>query len=584
MTTGVRERSHVLIFVILAAAVFVLALFRIMNYDIWFLFKTGELILQTGAVPTSDPFSYTSFGTPWTMHEWLFCVLAELVRRYLGLELLIVLKAIAVAAGFTLILAAAAIRAKLNRDALVATASLLVLAACASRFRFDVMPDIFTFVGIAGTILLVELFYAGRRKWLLLLPPLTLVWANVQAGAVIGPIYLWLRLGCDTVSSRFGREHAPNRPPAALPLLLAALASTAALFVNPYGLRILNLAHAVLWEHRVGGSISVLEWTPPDLRFQLFWVLLAAVWALFVTNIRKCRLLDVAEILLGTALALSARRFIPTFFLLATPAVGRMLARGPLFLGDGAPRWRASKIALVAGPLLAGICVAATLIYHGAFVPGLGVNLGAYPAGGVNFVIKHNISGNMYNSHRFGGYIIFRTYPGRRVFIDGRNVEHKALWEKFAKEPFERIADEYGIDYAILDYVYDSRRQEFSAQSARAASLAPGSPSAQRLLDWWNRHAGWHLVFWDDNCAVYVDGSEKFREVRDQFEYEFLDPAAPGFGYLIGCLADKNTRPLVIEEAERAVSQSPDAISCQALRAWILSSPTAPAPGASRGD
>jgi len=369
-----------------------------------------------------------------------------------------------------------------------------------------------------------------------------------------------------------------------IPLLLAALACTTALFVNPYGVRILNFAHAVLWEHRVGGSISVLEWTPPDLRLNLFWVLLAAVWALFVTNVRRCRLLDAAEILLGTALALSARRFIPIFFLLATPAVGRMIARGSLFVRDGASRSRALKIARAAGPLLAGVCVATTLIYHGAFVPGVGVNLGAYPAGGVNFVIKHNISGNMYNSHWFGGYIIFHTYPDRKVFIDGRNVEHKALWEKFAKEPFEQIADEYGIDYAILDYMHDSRSREFSVQSVRAASRASGSPSAQRLLDWWNRHAGWHLVFWDDNCAVYVDGSEKFREVRDQFEYKFLDPAAPGFGYLIGFLADKNTRALVIEEAERAVSQSPDAISCRALRAWLLSCQTVAAPGASQED
>jgi len=570
MRTGVESRSHAIILTSLAAAVFVLALFRIASYDIWFLFKTGELILDTGAVPTSDPFSYTSFGETWIMHEWLFCVLAELFRRHLGLELLVILKAIAVAGAFVLVFCATAIRAELKRDALMAIGSFLVFAACASRFRFVTRPHIVNFLGLAAVILIVELFYAGRRKWLILLPPLTLVWVNMQAGAIIGPAYLWLRLGCDVVSSRVGRKRDANPSPGVRPLLLAALISSGVLLVNPYGLRVFDFVVDALREHGAGGGISVMEWTTPDLRFKLFWVLFAAVWAVFLTNIRRCRLSDAAELLLATALALLARRYIPVFFLLATPAIGRIIAQWRLFSRGGESRSRAAKIALIAGSVLAGVCVAATLLNHGAFVPGVGVNLGAYPAGGVNFVLKRDIAGSMYNSHRFGGYIIFNTYPGRKVFIDGRNVVHKALWQKFAEQPFEQIADGYGIDYAILDYRLDSRRREFSAQSARAASRAPGSASAQRLLDWWNRHNGWHLVFWDDNCAVYVDGSEKFQDVRDQFEYEFLDPASPGFGYLIGHLANERTRALVIDEAERAVSQSPNALSCRALYAWLV--------------
>ena len=571
MISAARPRSFAIVLVLMAAAVFALALFRIASYDIWFLLKTGELILDTGAVPTSDPFSYTSFGEPWIMHEWLFCVLAELVRRHLGLELLVVLKAIAVAAAFALIFYAAAIRAKFRRDALTAIASFLVLAACASRFRFLARPHVVNFVGLAATVLVVELFFAGRRKWLILLPPLMLVWVNTQAGAIIGPAYLWLRLGCDAASSRFGGRPKPGSGSDLRALLLVALVSSGVLLLNPYGLSVFDFVVAALWEHGAGGGISVMEWTPPDARFKLFWVLFAVVWGVFLTNIKKCRLSDAAEILLATGLALLARRYIPIFFLLATPATGRIISQWLLFSKDGPPRLRAVRIGLVAGPLLAAACVATTLLNHGAFIPGVGVNLGAFPAGGVEFVVQHNISGNMYNSHRFGGYIIFMTYPDRRVFVDGRNVVHKELWKKFAVEPFERIADEYGIDYAILDLGYDSRFREFSAQSVRGAAQSPASPTAKRLLDWWNRHDGWHLVFWDDNCAVYVDGSEKFRDVRDQFEYEFLDPASPGLGYLIGYLANEGTRALVIDEAERAVNQSPNAISCRALYAWLIS-------------
>ena len=157
------------------------------------------------------------------------------------------------------------------------------------------------------------------------------------------------------------------------------------------------------------------------------------------------------------------------------------------------------------------------------------------------------------------------------MFIDGRNVVHKACWKEFTKRSFVEIADDYGIDYAIVDYTYDSRRKAFSAQLARALSAAPSSsPAEAEWLDWWRRHNGWHLVFWDNNCAVYVDGSEKFQEVREDYEYKILDPAAAGPGYLSGYLADDRTRQRALEEAQRAVSQSPGALSCRLLFASML--------------
>jgi len=552
-------------------AVFSLALFRIVNYDIWFLLKAGDLILETGRVPTSDPFSYTSLGTPWVMHEWLFCVIAELVRRHLGLALLVVLKAIIVAAAFSIALTAATIRTKLGSGAMIVTATFVALGACASRFRFLARPHVVNFAGLAVFLLVLELFYINRRKWLLLLPPVTLVWANMQAGAIIGPAYLWLMFGSDLVSAKFGRQPKPKADHGGRrALFLVALASTGALFVNPYGLRILDFATAAIAEHGAGGGISVMEWTTPGVRFKLFWALFAVVWVVFLGSIGRWRMRDALALLFASSLAVMARRYVPIFFLLVTPSVGHIASQWSVFAQDARWRSRARLLLQIAAVGAFAICMVATFARPSAFVPGVGVNLGAYPVGGVNFIVKHNIYGNMYNSHRFGGYIIFRTYPGRKVFIDGRNVVHKSLWEKFATEPFEQIADEYRVDYALLDYKFDSRRRQFSAQSVRRAAMPPRSAQAERLLAWWRRHNGWHLVFWDDICAVYVDGSDKFQAVRRRFEYRFIDPTVSNPVYLAGYLSNARTRKLVLDEARRAIRQSPNSASCRILYDWVV--------------
>src|SRR5581483_4305195 len=44
---------------------------RLSDPDLWWHLKTGALIAATRHVPTTDPFSYTAAGRPWTAHEWL---------------------------------------------------------------------------------------------------------------------------------------------------------------------------------------------------------------------------------------------------------------------------------------------------------------------------------------------------------------------------------------------------------------------------------------------------------------------------------------------------------------------------------
>jgi hypothetical protein len=75
--------------------------------DLWWHLRTGELILERGAVPTADPFSFTAAGAPWVDHEWGAEVLFAGVFRLAGGRGLVALRALLLAAALTLLAALA---------------------------------------------------------------------------------------------------------------------------------------------------------------------------------------------------------------------------------------------------------------------------------------------------------------------------------------------------------------------------------------------------------------------------------------------------------------------------------------------
>jgi hypothetical protein len=58
--------------VLLVAAGALAGAFRLRSYDLFWHLATGKHILESGAVPRGDPFSFTAAGAPWVDHSWLF--------------------------------------------------------------------------------------------------------------------------------------------------------------------------------------------------------------------------------------------------------------------------------------------------------------------------------------------------------------------------------------------------------------------------------------------------------------------------------------------------------------------------------
>ena len=72
--------------------------------DIGWHIRTGELILATHSLPRTDPFSSTMQGQPWFAWEWLYDLLLGILHQACGLNGVVWLCALLVAAIFVLLL------------------------------------------------------------------------------------------------------------------------------------------------------------------------------------------------------------------------------------------------------------------------------------------------------------------------------------------------------------------------------------------------------------------------------------------------------------------------------------------------
>src|ERR1700686_2551892 len=72
--------------------------------DIGWHIRTGELILATHSLPRTDPFSSTMQGQPWFAWEWLYDILLGILHRDGGLNGVVWLCGLLVAAIFALLL------------------------------------------------------------------------------------------------------------------------------------------------------------------------------------------------------------------------------------------------------------------------------------------------------------------------------------------------------------------------------------------------------------------------------------------------------------------------------------------------
>lgn len=453
---------------LLGLAMFALAAFSpavLNDGDTWSHLATGEWILQHGAVPRADPFSFTFPGAPWTAHEWFSEVLFAVVFRAMGWSGVVLLTG--AAAGLATFIMANRAARDLTGIALLVVAALgasLIAPGLLARPHILALPVLA--VWTCGLLAARE----RARAPSLWLAALMTLWANLHGGfafglALIAPFALeaWLaapREGRLAVVRDWG---------------LFALLSLGAALLTPFGvegllfpLRLVGIAHLA----------DIGEWRPENFAHPgPMEIALLALLALALTRPIKVPLARTAILVGLIHMSLQHSRHETLLAILAP-----MLLAEPIACALGAAAAAPAR-RLPRGPLLAAAAIALTLSGVRLALPIARADAATAPIAAVGAVPGPLRDRPALNAYGFGGYLI---WAGVRPFIDGR----ADMYGDAFLELYGRIA---GGDADALNATLQ--------RDAIAWTIFPPGAAVVALMD---REPGWRRLYADRFAVVHV--------------------------------------------------------------------------------
>jgi hypothetical protein len=551
--TANHPRVPTLILIAAALAGAVLGLFEIANTSIGWHLASGDWIIQNRAFLDADPFSFTSGGAPWIDHEWLFQVAVSIIDSVAGPTGLVALRA-SISAAIALFLLVVGIR-----NGLSPAAALVLSLACVAgaRGRFFVRPELVTLL-IVPTAVWLFLRRAQRSPlaWLPALAGLMVVGANAHGGALVVPPLLAGILVAEVAQMALDRQWRPETLFSGLGGIAAAAAS---LLINPYGWRLfsvpIHLNRLVSLDH-----IPNPEWiSPTPIQAPALFAALTAV--VIVLALRERRLVYWALLLMATALALRHIRNVGLFFVLM-----------PLFVSPALATWRTlttkgrdDEMVQRRSNALAMVAIS-VLVLSLAITPrprfGCGFADGYYPDSACSFLDAEGLPrSQLYNDVNFGGYLIRRYGPERRVFQDDRNEIHESLlrriWEIFQASDvaaWSEMLAGYDADTALVRY-----HPPISVFNPAGKALG-----VRGFSTLWFPATDWALVYWDDVAMVFVHRREASTEWLERHEYRAIRP--DDLSELAKRVAsDAGFRAEVTRELERAFRSNQDSLRARAI-------------------
>lgn len=427
-------------------------LFPVTDPDIWWHLRTGEFLTGYGPplpedsvtrtwlglrFPVNDPFSYTA-TEPWRIYAWLPEILYYGIWRLWGLPGVQVL--------YSLMLALFSWRfwkflAHLNPRPSLCFAFTLLATYGVGRVA-GVRPQLFSYLFLFETVSAILLHARGVGSRILWLPLIFLAWSNCHILFPLGLFFVGIYLSGRMVMERKQVGPETRRLGAILGI------SVACCLINPYGVNIFSEVFRQmddwLWMH-------ITELFPPNPRDPAtlplyFLAALSAVW--FSVWGRELVLWEWALILGSFYLSFSAVKFIPIPFIVALP----------IFYSHGKfekftrmeefrlPPWMILAVLVIALPGLIMIHANKKTEFY-------------YPAGAVAYLLDHPQEGNMAGHYNHGGYLIWKLWPQKKVFIDGRaqifsadfltNSYGALTLEKCGPGVLEKVLDRFDITHVL---------------------------------------------------------------------------------------------------------------------------------------
>lgn len=487
-------------------------LYPITDADIFWHLASGREMLSSKAFLYSDPFLYTTSVTiPWVNLHWLFQMVMYIAASAGGYPALLIIKMTTVS------LAAWCLFSLFPRNkAAVFGALLFALAVYGQRYLVPLRPGIVSLLFTAIMIVVCEKFRQTKKLHFAAATVLVqIAWVNCQGLFLIGPAIAGAyALGAvvnrylqrTTVSATFTGNGLPVV--IVLPFILIA-----ASLVNPYGVHSLDLAsklfsriapvHSNLFSLKIAENTPLLSMAGGGQRFYVAIVGAGALLLTVLAALQVRRGVRVDLLLLacaGFGLAFMAQRNGILFTFFSLPLLLHLLS----LLKP--PQKKVVGVMAKLFVLLAALAVLAAVVRHTKMliVWPHALSPFSHPLKSAEYLDKHQSEGNVFNADRYGGYLLWKLYPGCKVSSDTRLVLRNEAWfrEYLSMVNDPELFDEYAARWNITRVVLP---------------LAPVYLYYQ-LAGYLYRHPDWSLVLYTGSEALFEKKGERGGNISLQLD------------------------------------------------------------------
>ena len=148
-----------------------------------------------------------------------------------------------------------------------------------------------------------------------------------------------------------------------------------------------------------------------------------------------------------------------------------------------------------------------------------------FPAGAADFILQNHVAGPLFNTWEDGGYLIWRLWPGQRVFIDGRALSESA------DRDFKEILYNLGSDTSHVVGPRAELLQRYGIQTVLTNTFEYVTGAIYPLALALAASPDWQLVYGDTRSLVFARAAQadpstvpgKLRRVLDHMDEECAD-------------------------------------------------------------
>jgi hypothetical protein len=413
-------------------------------------------------------------GLPLTPHEWLAQVTFALAYRMAGLDGVVIFCALLISVTFLLVFRQALLQSKM----LLLSLGITILAAAAASIHWLARPHLFTMLFTVIWIGELEKWRTtGRWRWWLLLI-LMLVWVNIHGAFIVG-LVIWFIYLIDHIYSKLDQRLSNNSQSIQTDnqnknssltrmFALVGIALILVTFLNPVGWRIWETTFGFLQNQYLVSH--TIEYQSPDFQQISAWPFLAMIClSILLLSLRRSKVALAAVLLLTcwTAFGLISARNIAIYAVVCAPFLAGISA-SIVYESEITKQIKNfdQRLSIVDRNLVGYLWPVVSVLVFGIVILS-GSNLDSsrignnfsknvFPVEAVDWILKQPDQGRVFNYFPWGGYILYRSWPQQRVFIDGQTDFYgEDLTRQYEKvitlgEGWQEILEKFEVEWVII--------------------------------------------------------------------------------------------------------------------------------------